>query len=563
VTVAGPVKVVTADTDAAQLFTGTSGGFAGVVAPLVLTDAVCAQPRVPASRVDEKPHVGRPSSSERATLARGCMISPEMGLPDGSSRLVGRYRMYGQIAAGGMATVHLGRFTGPDGRSRTVAIKCPHPHYAKDPEFAAMFLDEARLAARVNHPNVIAMLEVVMADKELFLVMEYVHGASLAQVLRALGSRGERLAAPVTASILGDMLRGLHAAHEAKGETGESLNIVHRDVSPQNVLVGIDGVGRLLDFGVAKAVGRLHSTRDGKIKGKLSYMAPEQITGKRVSRRADVYSASVVLWEALTGRRLFAEDGDLPPSMDGGAPAVIDKVLFGRIPAPSEVVPGLAPELDRVVMRGLDRDPTKRYETALQMSEELHRCVPPAPPDDVAALVRSIAGKEIDDAAARISRIERLEATALEPTAVAMPAAAAEPRARRNGQGAVEVAARSSAAQRASAHGRRGTARRWVVLVASVAAGLAALGIVSRARRAGRPVLVDDVTSPAVPAAVVPGPSSGAPPGPPTPRPDPSTSPVAGGAASRASPSASMAPSPPRISPAKSVRSAPRPSKRN
>jgi serine/threonine protein kinase len=352
-----------------------------------------------------------------------------MHAPDDRSRKIHRYTMYGPIASGGMATVHLGRLSGPAGFSRTVAIKCPHPHYAKDPTFAAMFLDEARLAGRINHPNVVPMLDVVMTDEDLFLVMDYVHGVSLSQALRAVEARGERPAPGVASSIVGDMLRGLHAAHEAKGETGEPLNIVHRDVSPHNVIVGIDGVARLLDFGVAKAVGRLQTTRDGKVKGKLSYMAPEQISGKRLSRRADVYSASVVLWEALTGRRLFGEarearEGHEP--REGRISEVVGKVLFERVPAPSEVVPELPPEIDRLVMRGLEREPAKRYATALEMAEELHRCLPPAAPGEVGAWVRSIGAKEIDEALARISNIERYEAeTVAIPAPVATPDAPA------------------------------------------------------------------------------------------------------------------------------------------
>jgi serine/threonine-protein kinase len=450
--------------------------------------------------------------------------------------------MYGQIAVGGMATVHLGRLTGPAGFSRTVAIKCPHPQYAKDPEFAAMFLDEARLAARVNHPNVVAMLDVVMVDDELFLVMEYVLGASLAHVLRRLGSQGERLPPAVTSTIVGDMLRGLHAAHEAKGESGESLNIVHRDVSPQNVLVGVDGVARLLDFGVAKAVGRLQTTRDGKIKGKLSYMAPEQISGKRVSRRADVYSAAVVLWQTLTGRRLFEDDAENGPPSEGGIADSIGKVLFARVPPPSEFVPTLPPGLDQVVMRGLDRDPANRYQTALQMAVELHRCVPPAPPGDVAAAIVAIVGNDIDEASARITNIERSEA-GVEAT-VAIPVPVSELPTTPEGRAAVDVTTTTlSVTQRWPGRSRWGRSRRWVALGATGVA-LGALGLGLRAWRAGPPAFSDGVVSPEVPAVVVPVPPPETRPDSTTPRPDPSASPAAGGATSEASSPASAAPLP-------------------
>src|SRR6478736_1694730 len=184
----------------------------------------------------------------------------------GPSRVAGRYALYGEIAAGGMATVHIGRLLGPVGFARTVAIKRLHPHYAKDPEFVSMFLDEARLAARIRHPNVVPTLDVVALDGELFLVMEYVQGESFARLVRE--ARRARLDVPpeVISAIVVGALNGLHAAHEATSERGEPLNIVHRDVTPQNILVGSDGVARLLDFGVAKAAGSLHATtRDGQI----------------------------------------------------------------------------------------------------------------------------------------------------------------------------------------------------------------------------------------------------------------------------------------------------------
>ncbi|MBW2523690.1 MAG: serine/threonine protein kinase, partial [Deltaproteobacteria bacterium] len=225
-------------------------------------------------------------------------------------QLVGRYAIFDEIASGGMASVHIGRLIGPAGFSRTVAIKRMHPHIAKEPEFVAMFVDEARMAARISHPNVVPTLDVVQSGKELLLVMEYVQGASLAHLLRhgrRLGLVNEpRLIVPILVGVL----RGLHAAHEAKSAMGEPMHLVHRDVSPHNIMVGVDGVPRVFDFGVAKARGRLRTTQDGKVKGKLAYMAPEQLAGEAVDRRSDIYAAGVVLWEGLAGRRLFEGDTD-------------------------------------------------------------------------------------------------------------------------------------------------------------------------------------------------------------------------------------------------------------
>ena len=170
-----------------------------------------------------------------------------------------------------------------------------------------MFLDEARLAARIHHPNVVSTLDVGEGE-QLYLVMEYIEGDRISGLIKAAARKGERVPVPVTLRIMIDVLSGLHAAHELRDHQGHPLNIVHRDVSPQNILVGVDGVTRITDFGIAKAEARLTVTREGQVKGKMSYMAPEQLSSTNVNRRADVYAAGVVLWEALTGRRLFRAD---------------------------------------------------------------------------------------------------------------------------------------------------------------------------------------------------------------------------------------------------------------
>src|SRR5689334_1708582 len=220
-----------------------------------------------------------------------------------------------------MATVHFGRLNGPVGFSRTVAIKRLHPNFATDPEFVASFLDEARLAARISHPNVVPTLDVVATDGEVFIVLEYVSGESLGKLWRSHTSKNERIPIPYSLAIMANALHGLHAAHEVRDERGEPLAIVHRDVSPQNIIVGTDGVARVLDFGVAKAAGRLQETGDsGALKGKIAYMAPEQITGGSVSRVTDVYAAAVVLWELLAGRRLIDGANDAHLSLHDPLP---------------------------------------------------------------------------------------------------------------------------------------------------------------------------------------------------------------------------------------------------
>jgi serine/threonine-protein kinase len=305
--------------------------------------------------------------------------------------------LFGEIAAGGMATVHFGRLSGVGGFSRTVAIKRLHPQYANDPEFVAMFLDEARLAARIRHPNVVPTLDVIANDGELFLVLEYVQGESLAKLLRSVRGMMTFADTRVLATIMAGVLHGLNAAHEAVSEQGEPLNIVHRDVSPQNILVGVDGVARLLDFGVARAVGRLQTTRQGQLKGKIAYMSPEQLHNLPVTRQSDAYSAAVVAWEAMTGQRLFTGDNQA---------AVAASVLRDPVRPPSQMAPHVPLSIDRVIMRGLERDPARRYASAREMALDLERSSGVAPASEVGAWVESLARDELSRRAIRIAEIE-------------------------------------------------------------------------------------------------------------------------------------------------------------
>jgi serine/threonine-protein kinase len=319
-------------------------------------------------------------------------------LTTAAPRLIGRYLVFGEIASGGMATVHFGRMTGSVGFARTVAVKRLHPQFAKDPEFVTMFLDEARVAGRIRHPNVVPTLDVVATEGEIFLAMEYVQGESLSKLLKMARAKGRPPPPQVVATIIANLLHGLHAAHEAKDEHGQPLGIVHRDVSPQNVLVGADGVARVLDFGVAKAAGRLQTTREGQVKGKLSYMSPEQLNGGGVSRLADIYASAVVLWETLTQERLF--DGD-------NEAMTLVKVLDGRVDPPSHYVPNLPPGTDEVVMRGLARDPSVRFQTARDMAVAIERTMGLASPAIVGEWVESVAADELAARAAHVAQIEQ------------------------------------------------------------------------------------------------------------------------------------------------------------
>jgi serine/threonine-protein kinase len=311
-------------------------------------------------------------------------------------RMLGRYALYEKIASGGMASVHIGRLLGPVGFARMVAIKRMHPHVAEDPEFVSMFLDEAHLASRVRHPNVIPTLDVVSMEGELFLVMDYVPGESLARLLSASAKRGARMSPEIAASIMAGVLHGLHAAHEARSDQGAPLDIVHRDVSPHNILVGTDGVARVLDFGVAKAAGRIQTTREGQLKGKLAYMAPEQVRGA-VSRRTDVYAASIVLYEAVAGKRLFRGDNDAQ---------ILDEILRGCHEPPSAFAEGLPPVFDALTMRGLSVDPSARFSTAREMGCALEAALRIATSSQVGEWVAATAKDALEERRALVARIE-------------------------------------------------------------------------------------------------------------------------------------------------------------
>ncbi|MDI1443403.1 protein kinase [Polyangium sp. 6x1] len=319
------------------------------------------------------------------------------------ARKVGRYALYGEIASGGMATVHFGRLLGPSGFARTVAIKRLHPQFAKNPEFCSMFLDEARLAARIKHPNVVPILDMISEGGELLLVMDYVHGESLARVLKNMERGGSRPPLKIVSGVMASVLHGLHAAHDAVDERGAPLGIVHRDVSPQNVIIGADGTTRVLDFGVAKAMGRAQVTREGELKGKYAYMAPEQIRhGSSVDRRVDVFAAAIVLWEMLAVRRLFNGDSEL---------AIIAQVTMNEILPLKQIGVAVPPELEAVVMRGLARDPADRFQTAREMAMALEAAVPPAPAWEVGEWLAKVAPEGIERRAREVQTIEHASLT--------------------------------------------------------------------------------------------------------------------------------------------------------
>ncbi len=279
---------------------------------------------------------------------------------------LGRYEIVSDLGAGGMATVYLGRALSVAGFQRLVAIKLLHPHLLRDETFVQMFLDEGRIAARIHHPNVVGTLDLERSPEGLYIVSEYIEGDQLLGLYRAARDTEQRIPRSIALRIAIDVLAGLQAAHDLTDDLGTALRIVHRDVSPHNILVGSDGISRITDFGIAKAEERIADTRDGIVKGKLSYMAPEQTNDSPLDRRADLFSLGTVLWECLTGRRLF------PGKTDG---EVLQALLNRPIPRLRAVDAELPEALDGVLARALDRDPTRRWQSAREFSDALEGAV--------------------------------------------------------------------------------------------------------------------------------------------------------------------------------------------
>lgn len=331
-------------------------------------------------------------------------MAQSSGSREGGGR---RYALFAEIGGDETGSVHVGRLVGAAGAAPAVAIKKLSPALAKDPDFVATFLDEVGLAARVQHANVVPTLDVVRDGGDVLVVTALVTGESLALLAEAVRTSGQRLDPPVACAILAGVLHGLHAAHDAKNEFSEPLGIVHGGVSPRNILVGTDGVPRLVDFGVARAVRQMPQTRRPPMKGKPRYMAPAQIRGAAPTRVSDVWGATVVLWELLTGEPLFhAADDD----------ALAQCVLCAPIRDPSELTPKVPPALDAIVRKGLERDPKQRFATAGQMAAAIEQAAPVALPSEVGATVERMCGEAI------ATRAERIRESASAPATQGLPA---------------------------------------------------------------------------------------------------------------------------------------------
>jgi serine/threonine-protein kinase len=282
-------------------------------------------------------------------------------------RKLGRFVLRYQLASGGMGNVYLAQMKGAAGVERWVALKILKQELAGEDRFVRMFLDEARIVSRLNHPNLCGVVDFGKADGRYYLALEYLHGETLSALSRRI--RAARAADPaglrpheIVARVVADAARGLHAAHEEKGGDGAPLAIVHRDVSPQNIFVLYEGLSKVMDFGIATGRARESRTQTGEFKGKFAYAAPEQLTGRAVDRRTDVFALGIVLWEASLGRRLFRAETEGETVLN---------VMSKEIPPPSAFDPEIPAAVDRIATRALSREPDGRYATAAQMADEL------------------------------------------------------------------------------------------------------------------------------------------------------------------------------------------------
>jgi serine/threonine-protein kinase len=322
-------------------------------------------------------------------------MEPGSARPRGAVKVfpqqLGRYSLLAPIGTGGMATVYLARLEGARGFARHVAVKVLHPHLAESEEFVRQFATEAKIAARVRHPNVVPVLDVVEDPDAVYLVMDYVEGDTLSGLIHAAEDAGEPLPASVSLRIVCDALEGLHAAHELRDERGELAGVVHRDFSPHNILVGVDGLARLGDFGVAKILTAMPWTRTGVLKGKVRYMSPEQARGGYVDRRCDVWAAGVMVWELFAGRHLFDQDSE---------PAILMQIANSRPPALREVCAGVPAAVDEAVAWALQRSADVRCPTALLLRERIERAWEPqgglAAAAEVGGIVRRLCDQAIE-----------------------------------------------------------------------------------------------------------------------------------------------------------------------
>lgn len=295
------------------------------------------------------------------------------------TRLDQRYELLCPVAQGGMALVWIARVVGKLGLEKLYAVKTILPHFLGDAGFRAMFMDEAKIASRIRHPNVVSLEDLGEDDGQLYMALEWVQGESLARLQSAAADRGAQIPQNIVVRILADACAGLHAAHELRDDEGRVLDVVHRDISPQNILVTTAGVTKVIDFGIATAVDRLaEKTKKGLLKGKIQYAAPEQVQMKRVDRRADIFALGTILYEALAGRLPIVAERELD---------VLEALVSG---APPPALPAHVPQpIAEVAMTALRPRREERFQSALDMQRALEACLTsPTTTTDVAAFLQ-------------------------------------------------------------------------------------------------------------------------------------------------------------------------------
>ncbi len=282
-----------------------------------------------------------------------------------AGRSFGRFELMLEMGSGGMATLFLSRIRGPQNFEKLIAIKKIHDHLSKEEEFVDMFLDEARISAMIHHPNVVQIFDLGSIDDVYFIAMEYVHGQDLSQILRGvIRTKNQTFNWTHAVRLLADACSGLHAAHELKDQEGDPLGLVHRDVSPQNILVSYDGHLKVVDFGIAFAAEKISQTSVGTLKGKASYMSPEQSRGQPVDRRSDVFALGILLFECCCMKRLFREENEA---------ATLLRVGAADVPRPRSIRPELPAELERIILRALAKNRDDRFDTAGDMAQALEK----------------------------------------------------------------------------------------------------------------------------------------------------------------------------------------------
>lgn len=274
----------------------------------------------------------------------------------------GKYTLINRIAVGGMAEIFLARQAGLEGFEKTIVIKRIRPHLSQQPSFVKMFLNEAKLAAQLNHPNIVQIYDLGKIGETYFIAMEYIFGRDMRRIIPKANSMNIPFPMVYALKIASSVCEGLFYAHQRTDIYGNPLNIVHRDITPENIFVSFDGTVKILDFGIAKASTQIEQTRAGEIKGKLSYMSPEQCLGKQLDHRSDIFSLGTVLYEWITGFKLFQGESDV---------AILKSISEGKIYAPSYFKADIPEAVEKILMKALEKDRDKRYQTAWEMQFDI------------------------------------------------------------------------------------------------------------------------------------------------------------------------------------------------